>query len=104
MFSRSQKHPSWRLSPCVLAAALCAVAVGSADPARAQAPAASAQHYEIAAGPLADALTRFARRAGVVLSFDPALVQGRSTAGLQGVYGVRDGFAALLAGSGLQAR
>ncbi|KCV63372.1 TonB-dependent siderophore receptor [Bordetella bronchiseptica] len=104
MFSRSQKHPSWRLSPCVLAAALCAVAVGSPGSVRAQAPAASAQHYEIAAGPLADALTRFARRAGVALSFDPALVQGRSTAGLQGVYGVRDGFTALLAGSGLQAR
>lgn len=64
-----------------------------------------AQHsYQIAAGSLADALTQFARSAGVVLSFDPALVRGRHSDGLQGAYSVGAGFARILAGSGLQAR
>ncbi|CAB3845243.1 Ferrichrome outer membrane transporter/phage receptor [Achromobacter anxifer] len=68
-------------------------------------PAASAQRsYQIAAGPLADVLTQFARGAGVVLSFDPALVRGLRSEGLEGAYPVGAGFARILAGSGLQAR
>lgn len=62
----------------------------------------AAQTYAIAAGPLGAALNRFARESGVVLSFDAALTNGRSTAGLQGRYSVEQGFAALLSGSGLQ--
>ncbi|WP_447922695.1 TonB-dependent siderophore receptor [Achromobacter aegrifaciens] len=67
--------------------------------------AATAQRsYQIAAGALADVLTQFARSAGVVLSFDPALVRGRRSEGLEGAYSVGAGFARILAGSGLQAR
>ncbi|HEY9275446.1 MAG TPA: TonB-dependent siderophore receptor [Achromobacter sp.] len=69
-------------------------------PATANAP----RSYQIAAGPLADALTQFARNAGVVLSFDPALVRGRRSEGLTGAYSVGAGFSRILAGSGLQAR
>ncbi|WP_454697054.1 TonB-dependent siderophore receptor [Achromobacter aegrifaciens] len=69
-------------------------------PATANAP----RSYQIAAGPLADALTQFARSAGVVLSFDPALVRGRRSEGLTGAYSVGAGFSRILAGSGLQAR
>jgi iron complex outermembrane receptor protein len=58
--------------------------------------------YEVPAGSLGAALTRFAGLAGVNLSVDPALVSGRNSAGLSGNYGVEEGFARLLQGSGLQ--
>lgn len=57
--------------------------------------------YQIPAGSLGAALTRFAGEAGVSLSVDPALVSGRSSAGLNGDFGVEEGFARLLQGSGL---
>jgi iron complex outermembrane receptor protein len=58
--------------------------------------------YQVPAGSLSAALTRFAGLAGVNLSVDPALVSGRSSQGLTGEYGVEEGFARLLQGSGLQ--
>ncbi|MFK3775728.1 TonB-dependent siderophore receptor [Pseudomonas sp. NPDC089406] len=71
-------------------------------PTLACADATARRSYEVPAGSLAGALTRFAGQAGVSLSVDPALVSGRSSAGLQGEYGVEEGFQALLRGSGLQ--
>jgi len=59
--------------------------------------------YDIPAGPLDHVLNNFARRAGVLLSFDPAITHERQTAGLSGRYTVAEGFTILLAGSGLQA-
>lgn len=68
-----------------------------------QAQAQEAVHnYAIAAGSLGAVLSRFASEAGVVLSFDATLTRGKHSAGLQGSYGVDQGFARLLAGSGLQ--
>ena len=58
--------------------------------------------YEVPAGSLGAALTRFAGLAGVNLSVDPALVSGRNSAGLSGDYAVEEGFSQLLQGSGLQ--
>ncbi|MCQ4273255.1 TonB-dependent receptor [Pseudomonas kuykendallii] len=58
--------------------------------------------YEVPSGSLGPALTRFAGQAGVSLSVDPALVNGRTTAGLSGQYGVEEGFAHLLLGTGLR--
>ncbi|KTC09138.1 MULTISPECIES: TonB-dependent receptor [Pseudomonas syringae group] len=58
--------------------------------------------YEVPAGSLSAALTRFAGLAGVNLSVDPALVNGRNSAGLSGDFAVEEGFARLLQGSGLQ--
>ncbi|CAM4162267.1 TonB-dependent hemoglobin/transferrin/lactoferrin family receptor [Kerstersia similis] len=66
--------------------------------------AASQQQYAIPAGPLEDVLTAFARRAGVLLSFDPAALADASSAGLQGSYDVDSGFAAILAGHALSAQ
>ena len=63
---------------------------------------AARRSYQVPAGSLSAALTRFAGLAGVNLSVDPALVSGRSSAGLSGEYGVEEGFAQLLTGSGLQ--
>ncbi len=59
--------------------------------------------YDIPAGPLSSALSRFAGEAGVMLSVDARLIEGRQSGGLQGQYGVEEGFETLLQGSGLQA-
>ena len=56
--------------------------------------------YAIPAGPLGDALAQFAVASGVPLSFDPQMLSGLSSKGLQGRYTVRAGFSRLLAGSG----
>lgn len=61
------------------------------------------RHYVLSAGPLADVLARFAAAAGVPLSFDPNLLAGRASAGLEGDFTVPGGFARLLAGSGFVA-
>lgn len=58
--------------------------------------------YEVPAGTLSAALTRFAGQAGVNLSVDPALLNGRNSAGLSGDFAVEEGFAQLLQGTGLQ--
>jgi len=109
-FRRMHAHPS---SPnpvrkallCLFAATMAlpiaAVAADTADGARAQNQA--ARSYRIDAGPLATVLGRFAAASGVALSFDPASTRALNSAGLQGSYTVRAGFAALLSGTGLEA-
>ncbi|MDH0337604.1 TonB-dependent Fe(3+) dicitrate receptor FecA [Metapseudomonas otitidis] len=77
-----------------------AVAMAEDIPAQADVP---AQAYDIPAGPLDAALNQFGQAAGVLIIFDPALAAGRESAGLQGRYGVRQGLAALLAGTALEA-
>ena len=67
-----------------------------------QAEEATRRSYQVPAGSLSAALTRFAGLAGVNLSVDPALVSGRNSAGLSGEFAVEEGFARLLRGSGLQ--
>jgi len=59
--------------------------------------------YDIPAGPLSSALVRFAREAGVSLVGASNAADGKSSPGLKGSYTVQGGFAALLAGSGLEA-
>lgn len=54
---------------------------------------ATRRSYQVPAGSLSAALTRFAGLAGVNLSVDPALVSGRSSSGLSGEYAVEEGFA-----------
>ncbi|QXH54989.1 TonB-dependent siderophore receptor [Pseudomonas maumuensis] len=62
-----------------------------------------ARAYAIAPGSLNETLSRFASQAGVALSFDGALTRALRSPGLQGSYSIDQGFAVLLAGSGLQA-
>ncbi|WP_137171712.1 TonB-dependent receptor [Massilia sp. HP4] len=62
-----------------------------------------ARQYKIAPGPLAQALSGFAREAGVTVAFRPEDVAGLSNRGLDGRYTVADGLALLLADSGAQA-
>lgn len=70
---------------------------------QAQATDTQRQSYDIPAGALDQSLNSFARRAGVLLSFDPAITRERQSKGLSGRYTVAEGFAALLAGTPLQA-
>ncbi|WP_053127442.1 TonB-dependent siderophore receptor [Pseudomonas sp. MIACH] len=65
--------------------------------------ASAVQHYAIAAGPLDNALSQFAARANVILSFSPQQTARLNTTGLEGDYSVDQGFALLLQNSGLQA-
>jgi outer membrane receptor for ferric coprogen and ferric-rhodotorulic acid len=90
---------SARLNPLALSLLL---ALGQVAPAAIGEPASAQQNYRIAPGPLDAALTRFASLTGVTLTYDPALTRGRNTDGLDGSYTVDAGFAALLAGTGLE--
>lgn len=62
----------------------------------------TSRHYQITALSLEQALNDFCRKAGVTLSFDPALVRHRQAPPLQGDFTPEQGLRALLAGSGLQ--
>nr|WP_315429713.1 TonB-dependent siderophore receptor [uncultured Albidiferax sp.] len=86
----------------VLLALACTAFSAAAQTAPA-ADAASVQAYRIPAGALDQALTGFAAQAGISLTMPPALVQGKTSAGLQGSFAVLEGLARLLAGSGLEA-
>ena len=59
-------------------------------------------HYRVPAGPLGPALGEFASQAGITLSFEPALVAGRSSPGLDASTTIEEGLRRLLAGSGLE--
>lgn len=72
--------------------ALATAAVHAAEP---------AQSYQIAPGPLGRALSEVAATAGIALSFDPALTQGRQSPALSGNHTPREALQRLLAGSGL---
>ena len=68
-----------------------------------QACAQSQTLYEIAPGPLGNALTQFGVQAGVTISFDTEQARHLNTRGLEGSYSVEEGLERLLANSGLQA-
>ncbi|PTV54102.1 TonB-dependent siderophore receptor [Pseudomonas putida] len=98
-----QRHPLSR----ALHAALLGLAVSTyALPSLAQPL--SADHnsplkqWSIPAGPLAPALDRFAREAGISLSFDAQNVANRNTNGVQGALDTRTALSSLLRGTELQ--
>lgn len=99
---RFPSHPTAAALACMLAWASLPAA---AQPATAAAPPASAESrsFSIPAGPLGAGLDRFARAAGVNLSYEPALVAGLATPGLSGAWPVGAALARLLAGTGLEA-
>ncbi|MBD1598395.1 TonB-dependent siderophore receptor [Pseudomonas typographi] len=69
----------------------------------AQAAEQAVQRYNIQAGPLGEALNRFARQAGIGLSATPAQTSGKQAPALQGQFTPSQGLQRLLQGSGLQA-
>lgn len=62
------------------------------------------RRYDIPAGSLSAALSRFAGEAGVLLSVDGRRLEGLESGGLHGSYGVDAGFAELLRGSRFRAQ
>lgn len=58
--------------------------------------------YNIQAGLLEDALKQFAEQSGIKLAFDPGLLQGKVTFGLEGDFEVKQALDRLLENSGLQ--
>ncbi|WP_216361213.1 TonB-dependent receptor [Caulobacter mirabilis] len=86
-----------------MAALLATGALGVAAPAMAQATAAAAR-FDVPAGALGAGIARLGRQAGVVVTVDPALVRGKTTAGVSGQHGVAAALDQLLAGSGLVAQ
>ncbi|HVY06769.1 MAG TPA: TonB-dependent receptor [Burkholderiales bacterium] len=63
----------------------------------------TARNYDIPAGALSSALVRFAAEAGILLSADAKLTEGKTSARLNGRYDVKEGLEKLLEGSGLEA-
>ncbi len=59
------------------------------------------RNYQISSGTLSHALSQFAGSAGILLSVDARLTDGKSSKGLEGEYTVEEGFQKLLAGTGL---
>ncbi len=64
--------------------------------------AALADSYQLPAAPLASTLTQIASQAGIVLSIDPALTEGKQSAPVQGDYDALEALHQALRGSGLQ--
>lgn len=85
---------------------LLALAIALAVPApflhAAPAEQARVRDYRIAAGPLAGTLNRIAAQAGLVLTLDPALAEGRSAHAVQGRFDAPGALREALKGSGLE--
>ncbi|MCK9607666.1 MAG: TonB-dependent receptor [Methylomonas sp.] len=95
------KQPScWQqtVNGLVLASAL---AVAPSVMAEDNADASTKRHYQISSGSLSHALSQFAGSAGILLSVDARLTDGKSSQGLTGEYSVEEGFRKLLSGTGL---
>jgi len=88
------RRPALWLSVALFTATALAPAPALADTAR---------DYDIQAGRLDAALSQYASEAGLTLVIDGRLTEGKTCAGLDGDYRVRDGLRELLAGSGLEA-
>lgn len=106
--SRSRFQQTWRRSALacamqrtILGATMAAAMALPVAPAFAEASTTSS--YDIPAGSLDSALQRFSQQTGIALNYDAHRVEGKTSPGLHGNYAVRDGLAALLAGSGWSA-
>jgi iron complex outermembrane receptor protein len=89
------------LARAVFVACLAAGCAAAALPVHAQ-TAQAVSRYDIPAGPLDQALNRFAAQAGVLLAIDARLTAGKNSPGLAGAVTVEEGFRRLLDGSGLE--
>ena len=91
--------------PLTLLIHMAIVSTASAlSPAYAQAQSSMAvQTYDIPAGPLSNAINRFAQQAGVAIIVPSNTLQDLTTPGLHGTYSEQGGFEALLRGTGFTA-
>ncbi|WP_353234299.1 TonB-dependent siderophore receptor [Diaphorobacter ruginosibacter] len=102
---RSKNHSTRKLAIPLLIVASGIGAISHAPIALAQTTTAAqtARSYDIPAGPLSQALTRFSAEAGIYLVGNGSMAEGKNTAGLKGSYSVSAGLSALLANTGLEA-
>ncbi|NHZ64554.1 TonB-dependent siderophore receptor [Massilia genomosp. 1] len=96
----STSTSSRSLRASALAVQLVCGALLSAGPALHAQAQVQERQYTIAAGPLADALNRYAQLAGAAIVLDAEKVRGLRSEGLAGSHGVEQGFAILLRGTG----
>ncbi|WP_257572851.1 TonB-dependent receptor [Janthinobacterium sp. UMAB-56] len=87
----------------VLGTGLSVGALGVAAPSAYAQAAQARQAFSVPAGALGLALNTFAAAAGIELTVEASLLQGKNSAGLSGSYSVPEGFYELLRGHGLQA-
>ncbi|OZI70679.1 TonB-dependent receptor [Bordetella genomosp. 12] len=102
----SRPRPALSL-PAAAAATLICLSAAAPATTRAQTPAADTapeRDYNIPAGPLSRVLTEFALQAGIQVSADAVLTEGRQSPGARGRLSVADGLNAVLNGTGLQAQ
>ncbi|BBO90572.1 TonB-dependent receptor [Desulfosarcina ovata] len=102
-FSVASRFPSFGLGILALLAAILAGAWFVPPSASAQPDSNQTRMYNIPAGSLEDSLNTFAVQAGITLTFDPALLEGKTVQGLNGIYSVTNAMAILLENSGLKA-
>lgn len=101
--ARAAHRPRFRARLDRLALAVHLVRIGTLATglgALVSAPAAAAVQADVPAGPLAEALNRYAQQAGVAIAVDAGKLAGLKTSGLKGDVAVEEGFARLLKGSG----
>ncbi len=102
-FPRSDRSLKLAVRNALLSLALTGVATPIAVAATpAQLDSAAVRSFNIAPGPLGATLSRFAMDAGIALSFQPSLTEGRTSPGLSGSYSTQEAMTRLLAGSGLE--
>jgi len=98
------RHPLTPVAQALLVVFLGATAGTGLLPAQAHAAEAGATvNFDIPAGSLDQALSRFGRQAGIQIAVNAELTSGRQSPGLSGKHGIADGLSRLLAGSGLEA-
>lgn len=89
------------LRPSLMALAI-VLAAPLASPVLQAAEQSALRAYDLPSAPLASTLTRIASQAGIALALDPALVDGRSSAPVNGQYDALGALQAALRGTGLQ--
>ena len=102
----SAMHKRGRLATAVRAGLLAASMASVWSTATVAAPAqeqGAARAFAIGPGSLTEVLGRFASAAGAAISFDGRQTAGLQSPGLNGQFSIGEGFARILAGSGLQA-
>ncbi|MFZ4875545.1 TonB-dependent siderophore receptor [Janthinobacterium sp. Mn2066] len=103
-FNPTLSRPAAAVRAVVLGLALPASTVPALAQSQASVQTTEARNnFNLPAGPLGQVLNSFATTAGIELTVDTALLQGKSSKGLSGSYSVREGFAELLRGHPLHA-
>lgn len=98
------RHPLTPVAQALLVVFLGAAAGAGLLPAQAHAAeAGTTVNFDIPAGSLDQALSRFGRQAGIQIAVNAELTRGRQSTGLSGKHGIAEGLRRLLAGSGLEA-